>query len=277
MNTFDSLLKTQPSLNLQQTGQWFVIRCTPDPYTSERFNIGVAGMDANGVRHAKVMEDPGRLKCLYGESAANIIALAHVAKRCALAGEGSPSTQIEFADPSPFYNSNLPEFLNAAFEQQVTAAIPIKEADARTRIDDDGALRLVSDCIRKTLQLAAEEILTDTPFLSFDTPRGKRSVYAPFVTRDAVGTLKSTDYGAETVRTHLMDAVLDMEFAARFGKKQRQGLFILRPPMPKEKEAQQIDRALDTVLFRAHPILHVEMESTVDALAERVIEWANAA
>lgn len=276
MNTFESLLDLPRASRMEQAGQWFIIRCMPDVYSGERFNVGVAGADANGIRHAKVIEEPGRLKCFYGESASNIVALAGVAKMCALNGEPSPSAQIEFTNPLPFYNAELLDFLNAAYAQEVTTALAVKEVPSRERIDDDGALRLVRDSIRMATP-DAERILASVPYLSFQTPHGKRSVYAPFITRNGVGTLKSADYSPDTLRTHLMDAVLDMEFAARLGKKESQGLFILRPKLKTEKEAQQIDRALDAVLFRAHPSLHVDIESSVRTLTARVVDWAFAA
>ena len=43
------------------SGQVFVIRCEPDPFTGERINVGVCVQDASGKRHVRCIEEPGRL------------------------------------------------------------------------------------------------------------------------------------------------------------------------------------------------------------------------
>lgn len=105
-------------------GQLFVIRCIPDPFTGEMFNIGVCATDMSGNRVAKVLTEPGRLECMYGEAAGHVVALAAVAKEAAESGGPAPSSQIVFDTPTDYYGGSAEEAAANAFADQVTAALP---------------------------------------------------------------------------------------------------------------------------------------------------------
>ena len=97
----------------------------------------------------------------------------------------------------------------------------------------------------------------------------------PIQARGAYGGLASADFAPETVKFNLMDALLDLEAAVAAAKSiARMGMFIYRPDSIPEAEQQLIDTAIDSVMFRAPRICHVDVGFDPETIAERVLEWA---
>lgn len=267
-------LTSAPLAELEPMGQLFVIRCEPDPFTGERINVGVCVVDRTGQRYIKVITEPGRLDCLYGDAgSAVVLNLAHIAGACALQGIASPSSQIIFDAPTPFYNATPKAMLESTFADQVTVAIPRRTESGKKQIDDEAALRLVTDNIKRIQGLEAD-FLANTPQVLLNTERGPRSVTVPLQPKNGVGTIRSADYSTQALKTHLMDSLLDLECAARYRNKGHLGIFILRPQNAPEKIARATDVIIDSVAFRAPKNLHLEVEFDGQELAQRVSEWA---
>lgn len=270
-------LQSSPQATLEAAGHIFVIRCEPDPFTGERINVGVCVVDAAGNRLVKVIQEPGRLECLYGDSGgAVVVSMAQAAAACAGAGKGSPSSQILFDPPTPFFNSDPKAMLESTFADQVTVALPKKTSNARKTVDDEAALKLVSDHIKNMKGLQAD-VLANTPQVLVNTDRGPRAVTVPLQPPQGVGTIRSADYSPQSLKTHLMDSLLDLECAARYRKKKHLGIFILRPSNEPEKTAKITDEIIDSVAFRAPRDLYLEVQFDSKALAECVTEWAERA
>jgi hypothetical protein len=94
-------------------GYWHAIRATPDLYTGETLNIGVCVVSAAGSRHAKVIDEPGRLSCLYSEESADaVVMLAEVAAALSRTGrdprEASPNVFV--GESVPFFDLELTRF-----------------------------------------------------------------------------------------------------------------------------------------------------------------------
>jgi hypothetical protein len=164
--TFDWLTPTNPNATLVEAGRVFVIRCVPDVFTGEMFNVGVCAMEAaTGRRKARVITEPGRLSCYYGEGASNVVALAQAALEAATTGAPPPSEQIIFDTPTPYYNATLDDLVNSTFSMQVTAAISHrpKEAEA-AQITDDIAREKAIDAIKQARGLEAD-FIANTPMV----------------------------------------------------------------------------------------------------------------
>lgn len=258
---------------IQQSGVVMVLRCVPDVFTGERLNIGVAAIDPNGKRACKVITEPGRLECLYGEAAANVLLLAKAAEEAFMAGAPMPTGQITLDEPAPFYNTTLDDVVQQVFADQVTVALPRRQDSSKKSLDDEEAWRLVSNHIKLKQHLQAD-VIASTPHVLIETERGTRSVTAPLQPKHGVGTVRSADYSAATLKAHLMDSLLDLECAARYRNKRGMGIFILRPENETMKTASAIDAVIDSITFRAPSNLHMEVSQDSQSLAGRVTDWA---
>lgn len=267
-------LNNQTAAPLAAAGRYFVIRCTPDPFTSEMLNVGVCVIDPSGKRHIKVITEPGRLECLYGVNGGHVVvSMANIAGACALNGGPPPSEQIIFSDPLPFYNATPVAMLEAVFAEQVTVALPKRHEKTKKTVDDAGALRMVSDDIKKMLGLDAY-FLAEDQHVIINTEKGARTVHVPLLPTRGAGTIKSADYSEQTLKSHLMDSLLDIECAGRHCKKDRLGLFILRPQRPSVKQAAAIDAVIDSIAFRAPSNLRIEATDSSEELAWQIRDWA---
>lgn len=253
----------------------FVIRCVPDIFTDERINIGVCAIDANGNREAKVITEPGRLQCLYGQAASNVVLLAQAALHAANTGVQSPSPQVIFDVPRPYYNSTLSEVVSNTFSDQVTVALPHRLQPEIEKKTDEDVLTEVSNII-KVKQGLDFELLANTPQVIINTDKGPHVMSIPFQPAHGVGTVRSADCGPATLRTHLMDSILDLDCAARYRAKRHLGLFILRPKKGSTQEQAALNKAIDNVAFRSPPNLHLKVSDDVEDLADLATKWGRA-
>lgn len=274
MDFFD--LPAPTTVPAQPAGYYFVIRCEPDPFTGERLNVGVCAVDVQGKRYVKAISEPGRLECLYGDNAAMVVSMAQTAAACALQGLGSPSSQIVFDNPLPFYNTSVEDAIVSVFSEQVTVAIPkkITNGNQKHKMDDETAWNMVADNIRLIKGLQAD-VIANTPQVLIETDRGLRSVVVPLQPKHGAGTVRSADYSPTTLKSHLMDSLLDLDCAARYRQKRSLGMFILRPSQLTFKEDGAIDAAIDSIAFRAPSNLHLEVSHDSMILARAINKWAD--
>lgn len=256
-------------------GNVFVIRCEPDPFTGERINIGVCVQEAGGKRHVRCIEEPGRLECLYGPSAATVVTMAKMAAACAAQGVSSPSSQIIFDTPQPYYHAKAEDILRHTFQEQVTVALPQRQTKGRAQIDDAAAMALVLGALGKRLHVLGE-VVANTPVALVQTPQGPKPVTVQLQPRNGVGAVRSADYSPQSLKTHLMDSVLDLQCAALYRHRQHQALFLLRPPQEPGKLAHQRDEVIDSIMFRASMVALHQSDSS-DELAEEIARWAEEA
>lgn len=274
-NTLDWMGKSTMG-QMAASGQLFIIRCVPDPFTAEVLNIGVCAVDAQGQRVAKVLTEPGRLSCLYGEAASQVVALAAVAKEAAETGGVPPSTQIVFDAPTPYYGTTAQEAAAMAFADQVTVALPQRAQAAVKLVDDEAAMQSVTDAIKLHAGLDFD-LLANTPQVLIQTEKGPRTLRVPLQPRNGVGTIRSAYYSAQSLKTHLMDSVLDMECAARYRAKKHMGLFVLRPEHASRQVNAALDNVIDSVAYRAPANMVLEVAYTPQSLAADIAKWAKTA
>ena len=275
--TFDWLKPAESASKMVEAGRVFVIRCVPDVFTGEVINIGVCAIDgATGRRYTKVITELGRLACFYGDSSSNVVALAMAAGEAAQSASPSPSGQIIFDEPAPYYNTTAKDVLESTFSMQVTCALPQRpKAGEKAQITDDIARETAIDALKKARNLHTE-FIANTPLVLLNTDSGPRPVYIPLQPANAVGTIRSADYGAESLRLHLLESVLDMEAAQRWRDKPAAGLFILRPASNDKKQLNAVDKVIDGISWRCNKTLHLEVEPTADSLAAKIGQWADA-
>lgn len=279
MTNFEKTLSSfsEPSKSIKVAGKLFVIKCTPDIFTGEIINIGVCAIDGiTGDRYIKIIEEPGRLSCFYGDASHAILSLAKITKESLLLKGESPSPQVVFGEMTSFYNSNIKQVINDVFRTQVTAALPHRESKIIKMIDDDEALEDVSNYLKEKFQLGAD-FLANTPNVIINTDKGARAIKVPFQPANGVGTIRSAYYSPQALKTHLMDSYLDMECAARYRKKSYMALFILRPKDALIKNANQVDAVIDSISYRAPKNMLLEVSDEISELAEAINSWGRVA
>ena len=275
-------LSAPPSLisEFKETGLAFNIRCTPDIFTGESLNIGVCIVDADGARTGKVITEPGRLACLYGEECAGgIVQLAQIALCEALEGKVSPSPNIVFDEPTPIYNLSPLEALDDLFASQVTIAIPQRQA-APARLPATPTNRIIAklyNLMRQSDSDNANQIIPSSPQTVVNTRKGSRAVQIALQPAHGGGIIQSAAYRPQTLRSHLLNALLDLEWAAEARDLKRLGFFIVRPTDWPEIRQLEVDRAIDDVVDRIPTRIRVEVESDLNRMANHIFDWAQAA
>lgn len=266
--------------NFKETGLAFNIRCTPDIFTGESLNIGVCIIGSDGARIGRVITEPGRLACLYGEeSAGGIVQLANIALCEALQGKASPSPNIVFDEPTPIYNVAPLEALDDLFASQVTIAIPLRMANPQ-RLPATPTNRVIAklyNLMRQNDSDAANQIIPSTPQTVVNTRKGTRAVQIALQPIHGGGIIQSAAYRAPTLRSHLLNALLDLEWAAEARDLKRLGFFIVRPGNWPEAKQLEADRAIDDVVDRIPTRIRVEVESDLYRMTQHIFDWAQAA
>ncbi len=276
----DVLNNLLPVGAMTQTGMAFNIRVIPDLFTGEQLNIGVAVIAADGRRLVRVIHEPGRLSYLYGEdNAKTIVFLAGLAASAFEQGQPSPSPNLIFEEPTPFFNLDAETALSEFFRDQVTVAIPLREEKQKpTHIKTEALRAQVYQLLRqKSPNLEQDHLIPSQPITQVETARGLRKVRVPLTPKNGAGGIESADYSPQTIKTHLLDALLDLEFAAKAKGLKKLGLFIARPGSASPAALLAIDNAIDYVVWRAPENCRISMENSAERLTEEIIDWAQAA
>lgn len=265
-----------PSLG-EPMGHAFVVQVEPDLVCGERINVGVCVVARNGEKLVRFVTDYGRLDCLYGSEASELIeTLVDFARVSLLSGDRLVSRSILTGPPQPFFNIAPAIYVDQLFARLVPAGLPRKEgAEQDKNRDTDALWRQVGDAIKLRAPNMAERILSSSPYTSVDTPRGPRQVCVPLTPVGAAGALESADFSISTTKLKLMRAVLDVETAAAAKRLPKLGLFIARPARArKDSDLKAIDGAIDFVACRVPSNCRVEVESDVGLLATHILDWA---
>lgn len=286
----DELLRAAAKPDAPHTaaaGELFVIRCIPDPFTGESVNVGVCGVSASGTRVVKVITEPGRLSCLYGESSRAVVNLAGAAKYCLEHNLPSPSEQLRFDSPLPFYNSSVEQAVADAFADQVTVALPQRINQGNAQIDDQAALGALRRAIHElTLDFAAEEVFPSEPVVMIPTEGATltRTVYIPIRPAYGYGAVRSADYSGQSLRSHLLESLLDLTFAGRYRHKRLYGedrrvqlpalaIFVMHNPQASSQRRKEADRVIEDLAPKAAGMLELLPALGAADLAHAVSGW----
>jgi hypothetical protein len=273
----EALFGKSAGSEVEPSGWLHIVRCEPDPFAGEILNIGVFGVARDGRRHAKFVEQPGRLECLYGDGAHRVVSMARAAFAASLVGDTMPSPQLSIQGPMPFFHVGVEEAVERAFSDLVTVALPLREVNREARpprLTDDQALANVSNALKLLLNLDLD-ILASTPNVIVQTDRGAWPLFVPLQPPQGVGTVRSADYAADTLRFHLVDSILNIECAASQRNKRGMGLFILRPQSVRRDDVAEIDEVIDSIYARAPKQLRLEVSQDANELALAVADWGD--
>ncbi|MCX7175321.1 MAG: hypothetical protein NT159_15645 [Proteobacteria bacterium] len=275
-NKLDDLLKHP--LEQAPAGYFSRIRVIPDLFSDEVLNVGIGIIGADGRRHVRVISTPGRLECLYGDAADNLVELAQLGARAFLDDVAQPSPNIALGEPRPFYNMDPETALATFFRDQVTVAIAQRQSAERPEPVKTEQLRAkVYQLLRtKGEFMNVDGLIPHSPLTIVQTEKGPRTVRIPLQSISGAAGLESADYSGPIIRVHLLDTLLDIEYAADARGFKKLGLFIARPvrEMP-EKKMAEIDNAIDHVVWRAPRHCRVEVERDLGLLTDKILDWAD--
>lgn len=284
----DELLRSEPqTAPAEAAGRVFVIRCIPDPFTGESLNIGVCGVSAAGTRVVKVITEAGRLNCLYGDSARAVVNMAAVAKYCLEHNLPSPSEQIVFDDPLPYFNSSVEQVVADAFADQVTVALPQRVNRATPQVDDQAALAALRREMKQlSLELSANEVLPAEPAVLIPTHDSAmpRTVHIPIRPAYGYGAVRSADYSGHSLRGHLLESLLDLSFAGRYRRNRLYGeaagvklpalaIFVMHNPQASALRRKDADRVIEDLAPKAAGLVDLVPAIGSADMARAVWDW----
>lgn len=245
-------MNNQPT-SFEQTGLAFNIRCIPDLFTGESFNVGACVIGKNGARTGRIIEDAGRLTCMFGEDAAKgIVFLAESALCDALEGKGPSSPNIIFDEPVPIYNIHPLEAVDNIFVSQVTAAIPMRTRhnERLPQIANNKVIQKVHNQLKLMDSEVANEIIPNQIQTVVKTRKGTKAIQIPLTPAHAGGVIQSATFAPKTLKEHLLNSWLDLELAQEAKNLHRLGIFILRPnDWPEHKLKKRTTKQLTASLI----------------------------
>ena len=263
-----------------QTGMWCRIVVEPDTFTGERFNIGVGIVDNTGKRMAKVITEKGRLECVFGTNdAESILMMAELARKCFETGSTPLFENVIFGEAMPLLNQAPTTALQELFVDQVTFALPQRSETTKpngwlTREQTrDKVYQIIRDRVSPS---QAQSLIPATPIIKVAGIVGSaKAVKIPLQPFGGAAGLESACYSPATVKTHLLDAMLDIQTHASTMQLQRVGMFVLRPITGLSKKSlQNLDNAIDDVLWRAPKAWRIEIEGNTDCLTDKILDCA---
>jgi len=263
-----------------QTGYWCRIVAEPDTFTGERFNIGVGIVDNAGNRHVRVITEKGRLECAFGTGDADsILMMADIAKKCFEAGTAPLFQNVVFDVLTPLLNRAPTIALNELFFDQVTFALPQRSEVARPIgwLTREETREQVYQLIRERVSANnANFLIPQVQNMNVRTNNGpSKSVKVPLQPLGGAAGLESACYTPATVKTHLMDAMLDLQTYASANDVKNTGMFVLRPVTGLSRRSKlSLDNTIDDVLWRAPRGWRIEIEDDPAKLTDKILDWA---
>jgi hypothetical protein len=263
-----------------QTGRWCRIVVEPDTFTGERFNIGVGIIDNTGKRLVKVMSEKGRLECIFDQrDAESILMMAAVAKKCFEEDRPPLFANISFGELLPLFNQEPSIAINELFTDQVTFALPQRNEAARPKgwLTKKETRHEIFKLISERLPAnQASVLMPRAPTIQVQTKAGLvKPVNVPLQLANGAGALESACYSPAIVKSHLMDAMLDIQTHANAAGLTRAGMFILRSSTGlSRKSLLTLDNTIDDVLWRVPKSWCIEIEDTTPKLTDKILAWA---
>lgn len=288
MNLLDVLRSpsTQPP---PWRGQWARIWLQPSVFSAQRFLIGLAILDASGLRDFKLISGTEKFACVYNDAGRDLVDQIMTQTRQVLAQAREhhnpitghdlpPGVQIEpagmAADRSPSHA------LEAAM---VEAEIPMEprpdQARAprfRSRTAED-VVKEVLDSIRQRVHFESNNLIK-TDHFGDEKHIGEVNLVRP----NAAGIVVSGWYAnSQRVQLALLLAVNVVEsYMAHHHKTGQAAVFLMAPTVEdglSAKQSQEIDDALENIDYHLRiRHLHSAIRNRADDLATDVAQWAQA-
>lgn len=225
-------------------GLWFLIQWSPDDYSMERFNIGVAFQSDSGEREVKLCNSPKMLSYWYGQDLTKQLSLIRKVATHTFKNQFSKNVASTYFSengvhyqPMGFAQGDIIEnILNLLYRDAVVmgrrAHDTVREAYTTTR----RVITLVKDALSEIDGLSA--IMPDDPMIE---TRSGIAVKVPIQYKNNAGTIVSADYGtSESVENELLRSFRDVDLIIGDDEFGNVNSFLLLPTSQK-RDSKKID------------------------------------
>jgi hypothetical protein len=224
-------------------GQVFPIRLVPDTLAGDRFNIGVAFVDAAGVAHCRMASDVHRLRCLYDNRVdIDSFELLRELVHANLSGtvwsrdQAMLSDNIEYGPDMPIAGVSVSDILDRTFDAWVPFGVSVESGARATPVfNEQLQKRVVIELVRK-LGPKTQRLANAGP-IHIERPGARPTVIRlPLYNRTngaGADIVSAWSKHRATVYNNMLRSVTNMlavRYAERHDVNERQlGLFVLQP------------------------------------------------
>lgn len=215
-------------------GKWYRVQWTPDLSAGERLNLGVAFVPVDGKPYIQTIEEFGRLRCLFDESAEFHARLACRVAELMVESEPNPemwnTPQLRIAEGGFAQGESTIEIVDRLMADVVPLGVPQRSrAEQHKPTNQKRAYKQVNDALSFRLGRKYREHVPENPkvpteiginlFLPFRRSQGSEAA-----------TLVSADFTKpEKIKGELYIGQRDITMATRQKEFERGAMFILRP------------------------------------------------
>lgn len=225
-------------------GVWFLIQWSPDDYSMERFNIGVAFQSDKGEREVKLCSSAKMLSSWYGHDLTKQLNLIRKIATHTFKNELPANVANSFFSengvhyqPMGFAQGDVIEnVLNLLYRDAVVMGRRVNDTVREAYTTTRRVITLVRDALSEMNGLS--EIMPDDPMI--ETKSGI-AVKVPIQYKNNAGTIVSADYGtSDSVENELLRSFRDVDLIIGGNEFGNVNSFLLLPTGQK-RESRKID------------------------------------
>ncbi|WP_251847187.1 hypothetical protein [Enterobacter hormaechei] len=228
-------------------GLWFLIQWSPDDYSMERFNIGVAFQSDKGEREVKLCNSAKMLSSWYGQDLSkqlNIIRkVATYTFKSQFPGNSGNIVSDYFFENGIHYQSMgfaqgdvIENVLNLLYRDAVIMGRRVNDSARESYTTTRRVISLVKDALSEIDGLS--DLMPDDPMI--ETKSGI-AVKVPVQYKNNAGTIVSADYGtSDSVENELLRSFRDVDLIIGGNEFSNVNSFLLLPTGNK-RDSKKID------------------------------------
>lgn len=225
-------------------GKWYRVQWTPDLSAGERLNLGVAFVPVDGKPYVQTIEEFGRLRCLFDESAEFHARLACRVAELMVESEPNPemwnNPQLRIVEGGFAQGESTTEIVDRLMSDVVPLGVPQRSrAEQHKPINQKRAYKQVNDALSFRLGNKYREHVPENPKVSTEIGI---NLFLPFRRSQGseAATLVSADFTKpEKIKGELYIGQRDITMATRQNEFKRGAMFILRPGGYMKREVMQ--------------------------------------
>jgi len=268
-------------------GKWFAARWQPDIATGEVLNIGVGFVSNDGELTLRLLNEFGRLECLFDSNNAAFHAelACQIVEECMRADpqrRGNLLAGVTIEEQGFAQGSDNEGIIGRLYSEVVTLgrARPTKgKKKPFVPVSRDYAYENLRKQLKKRLNLDYEKHVPKDPFKEVNDEFGLDRLYLPFQREHGVATLASAAYADPwRVKSHLWEGFRSVETALKNGLSDEGALFVV---MPGEGLSTDVFKTLEHqfeefyAFVKRHDI-QIESHEHLIELGESISNWCQA-
>lgn len=281
LNIDDIFSEKQSDAVCRVEGKWYRVQWTPDLSAGERLNLGIAFLPQNGAPHLQIIDDFGRLRCLYDDRAEYHAKLACRVAQIMVETEPNPekwrSPQLNIVEGGFAQGESAEEIVERMVDDLVPLAAPRCYRAARhSPVTKKRAYRKINEQLSFRLGKEFRQHVPEDPKVR---TRLGIDLFLPF-RRERNGceaaTIVSADFTTrEKIQGELYLGQRDLSMATTEKVFKDGAIFILRPGgNMKKKDLEVAEEQVNdfSVYLKSLHVPHYLGKDT-DELADAIKDW----